>query len=194
MGCGPQCLKTRKTVTCIFPPSNERSTHAACSAQPKQPYDKAYSHTYSSVTERETRGLQQKKHPSIVSERFTINSTRLFPTTAQSLVAWAGGGAGRRARVTTMAHMFHVRSSPCPAPNLQPSPLSCTLLAPPSPAASRPPGPHLAPHHMPSLRLGSTQTPCPTPISCSSVARGRAPRPSPTARAGVRGPARRAEP
>ena len=38
--------------------------------------------------------------------------------------------------VTDMNGMFYVRSSPCPAPNLQSSP-SCTLLAPRSSAASR---------------------------------------------------------
>ena len=38
--------------------------------------------------------------------------------------------------VTDMSVMFKVRSSPCPAPNLQSSP-SCTLLAPRSSAASR---------------------------------------------------------
>ena len=39
--------------------------------------------------------------------------------------------------VTDMAYMFWVRSSPCPAPNLQSSHLPCTLLAPRSPATSR---------------------------------------------------------
>ena len=50
------------------------------------------------------------------------------------------------------------------------------------------------PARLGSVALGGGQTPCPTPISCSSVARGRAPRPSPLlamARAGVRGPAPR---
>eukprot|EP00964_Phaeocystis_antarctica_P092873 scaffold59814_cov56-Phaeocystis_antarctica.AAC.1 len=113
-----------------------------------------------------------------------------------------------------MQQMFTVRSSPCPAPNLQSSPLPCALLAPRSPAASRPPctprprtvcppfdsrqnarafnqplsfdtssvtsmqsirasslhaacpavarrlpppGPHLAPHRMPSLRLSAVR-------------------------------------
>eukprot|EP00964_Phaeocystis_antarctica_P068808 scaffold41714_cov51-Phaeocystis_antarctica.AAC.2 len=93
--------------------------------------------------------------------------------------------------VTTMTYMFRVRSSPCPARQsaVEPS-------LPHSAAASRPPGPHLAPHHMPSLRLGRAQTPCPTPTSCSSVASGRAPRPLPllaTARAGVREAARQTE-
>eukprot|EP00964_Phaeocystis_antarctica_P111814 scaffold76089_cov57-Phaeocystis_antarctica.AAC.1 len=89
--------------------------------------------------------------------------------------------------------MFYVRSAPCPAPNLQSSP----PLNAACPAVARrlsPPGPNLAQHRMSSLRLGSSQTPCPTPTSCSSVARGRAPRPSPPldmARAGVRGPAPR---
>eukprot|EP00964_Phaeocystis_antarctica_P099931 scaffold65681_cov57-Phaeocystis_antarctica.AAC.2 len=93
------------------------------------------------------------------------------------------------------------RPAPCTASyalpaNLQSSPLPCTLLAPPWPAASRPLGPQLLPHRMPSLRLGRAQTPCPTPTSYSSVARGRAPRPLPLlamARAGVRETARRAE-
>eukprot|EP00964_Phaeocystis_antarctica_P100998 scaffold66525_cov60-Phaeocystis_antarctica.AAC.1 len=91
-----------------------------------------------------------------------------------------------------MAGMFNVRSSPRPrAPNLQSSPLPCARYLrrghPPTPAT--PP----IPQRMPSLRLGRPETPCPTPTSCSSVVRGRAPRPSPplaTARAGVRGPAR----
>ena len=42
---------------------------------------------------------------------------------------------------------------------------------------------------VPSLRLGRAQAPCPPPTSCSSVAHGRAPRPSPVlamARAGLR--------
>ena len=52
--------------------------------------------------------------------------------------------------VTTMLGMFEVRSSPCPAPNLQSSPrlhAACTAVA------RRPPDPpHLAPHRMPSFR------------------------------------------
>eukprot|EP00964_Phaeocystis_antarctica_P107493 scaffold72198_cov60-Phaeocystis_antarctica.AAC.4 len=91
--------------------------------------------------------------------------------------------------------MFAVRSSPCPAPNLQSSPFlhaACTAVA----RRLCPRGLHHAPHRTPSLRLGRAQTPCPTPTSCSSVARGRAPRPSPllaTARAGVREAARQTE-
>merc|ERR1712153_244435 len=48
---------------------------------------------------------------------------------------------------------------------------------------------HLAPYHLPSYRLGRTRPPCPPPTSCSSVAHGRAPRPSPlpaTTRPGLR--------
>ena len=73
--------------------------------------------------------------------------------------------------VVDMNGMFYVRSSPCPAPNLQSSPLPCTLRASRSPAALPPSWatPRSAPH-MPSLRLGRPQTPCPTPTSCSSVA------------------------
>ena len=96
--------------------------------------------------------------------------------------------------VTTMQRLFYVRSFPRALPRICSRALPCTLRASPSPAASRLPGHTFPPQHMPSLRLGRAQTPCPTPTSCSSVARGRAPRPSPTARAGVRGPARRAEP
>eukprot|EP00964_Phaeocystis_antarctica_P102342 scaffold67699_cov63-Phaeocystis_antarctica.AAC.2 len=95
-----------------------------------------------------------------------------------------------------MPYMFVVRSSPRPAPNLQSSPAPCTLSASRSPAAFPSPGHTFPPQHMPSLRLGRPQTPCPTPTSCSSVARGRAPRPSPllaTARAGVWEAARRTE-
>eukprot|EP00964_Phaeocystis_antarctica_P093008 scaffold59922_cov49-Phaeocystis_antarctica.AAC.2 len=93
-----------------------------------------------------------------------------------------------------MAEMFFVRSSPCPAPDLQSSPplhAACTAIAC---HLLQHPAPQLAPHRMPSLRLGRAETPCPPPTSCSSVARGRAPRPSPPlamARAGVRGPAPR---
>eukprot|EP00964_Phaeocystis_antarctica_P021151 scaffold11710_cov51-Phaeocystis_antarctica.AAC.1 len=43
--------------------------------------------------------------------------------------------------VTTMYKMFSVRSSQCPAPNLQPSPLPCTLRAPRSSTACRLPPP-----------------------------------------------------
>eukprot|EP00964_Phaeocystis_antarctica_P061637 scaffold36844_cov58-Phaeocystis_antarctica.AAC.3 len=98
--------------------------------------------------------------------------------------------------VTTMYrmyNMFYVRSSPCPAPQsaVEPCPARCVpRRRPPPPAFS----PQTAPHYMPSLRLGRAQTPCPTPTSCSSGARGRAPRSSPMARAGVREPARRTEP
>ena len=55
--------------------------------------------------------------------------------------------------VTSMYSMFHVRFSPCPAPNLPSSPLPNAVRAPPSPAALPPPGPHLAAHRMPSVRL-----------------------------------------
>eukprot|EP00964_Phaeocystis_antarctica_P039806 scaffold22763_cov61-Phaeocystis_antarctica.AAC.2 len=52
-----------------------------------------------------------------------------------------------------MAYMFHVRSSPYPAPNLQSSPplhAACTAVARHLP----PPGTlHFFPHRMPSVRL-----------------------------------------
>eukprot|EP00964_Phaeocystis_antarctica_P004953 scaffold2698_cov48-Phaeocystis_antarctica.AAC.5 len=55
--------------------------------------------------------------------------------------------------VTNMGYMFSVRSSPCPAPNLQSSPplhAACTAVA----RRLRPPGTlHLAPHCMPFFRL-----------------------------------------
>ena len=66
--------------------------------------------------------------------------------------------------VTDMGHMFQVGSAYGPTalrPNLQSGLLSCMPLAPPSPhTPSPPPGPypahaHLAPHRMPSFRLGS---------------------------------------
>ena len=44
-----------------------------------------------------------------------------------------------------------------PCPPIYSRAFACTLLAPPSPAALRSAGPHLAPHRMPSFRLGSTQ-------------------------------------
>eukprot|EP00964_Phaeocystis_antarctica_P155022 scaffold123982_cov51-Phaeocystis_antarctica.AAC.1 len=50
-----------------------------------------------------------------------------------------------------MQQTFWVRSSPCPASNLQPSPplhAACAAVARRLP----PPGAHLAPHRMPSLR------------------------------------------
>ena len=54
-------------------------------------------------------------------------------------------------RVTNMFRMFRVRSSPCPAPNLQSSPpmhaTTCSAVALRLP----PPGPHLVPHRMPSF-------------------------------------------
>eukprot|EP00964_Phaeocystis_antarctica_P111735 scaffold76028_cov43-Phaeocystis_antarctica.AAC.1 len=68
-------------------------------------------------------------------------------------------------------------------------------LAPTLPHTLSPPGPHHSPHRMPSFRLGRAR-PCPPPTSCSSVARERAPRPSPLlamARAGVREAAQVAE-
>ena len=60
--------------------------------------------------------------------------------------------------VTNMGGMFRVRSTPCLTPNLQSSPplhAACATVARRLP----PPGPHLAPHRMPSFRLGSTRTP-----------------------------------
>eukprot|EP00964_Phaeocystis_antarctica_P032959 scaffold18676_cov52-Phaeocystis_antarctica.AAC.2 len=53
-----------------------------------------------------------------------------------------------------MHAMFFVRSSPCPAPNLQSSPPlrpACTAVARRLP----PQGPHLAPHRVPSVRLSA---------------------------------------
>eukprot|EP00964_Phaeocystis_antarctica_P078705 scaffold48962_cov58-Phaeocystis_antarctica.AAC.6 len=79
-----------------------------------------------------------------------------------------------------MRDMFKVRSARALPRScaVEPSPARCVprgrhLPPPPWPAC------HLAPHRMPSSRLGRAQTPCPTPTSCSFVARGRAPRPSP---------------
>eukprot|EP00964_Phaeocystis_antarctica_P039407 scaffold22546_cov49-Phaeocystis_antarctica.AAC.2 len=55
-----------------------------------------------------------------------------------------------------MYYMFYVRSSPCPAPNLQPSPplhAACTAIARRFP----PPGPNLAQHRMHSFRLSAVR-------------------------------------
>eukprot|EP00964_Phaeocystis_antarctica_P101259 scaffold66749_cov51-Phaeocystis_antarctica.AAC.3 len=52
-----------------------------------------------------------------------------------------------------MSFMFNVRSSPCPAPNLQSRPAlhaACIAVA-----RSPPDPPHLAPHRMPSFRLSA---------------------------------------
>ena len=54
--------------------------------------------------------------------------------------------------VTNMWATFSVRSSPCPTPNLQSSPpvhAACAAVARHLP----PPGPHLAPHRMPSFHF-----------------------------------------
>eukprot|EP00964_Phaeocystis_antarctica_P062410 scaffold37392_cov69-Phaeocystis_antarctica.AAC.1 len=51
--------------------------------------------------------------------------------------------------------MFAVRSSPCPAPNLQSRALPCTLCAPRSPAAASRLSPHLAAQVMPAFRLSA---------------------------------------
>eukprot|EP00964_Phaeocystis_antarctica_P016220 scaffold8959_cov55-Phaeocystis_antarctica.AAC.3 len=56
--------------------------------------------------------------------------------------------------VTTMYSMFLVRSSPCPAPNLQPRPLLCTLRAPRSPDCPPTRIPRPAPHAL-SYRLSA---------------------------------------
>ena len=52
--------------------------------------------------------------------------------------------------------MFIVRSSPCPAPNLQSNPplhAACTAVARRLP----PPSPHVVPHRMPSFRLSAAR-------------------------------------
>jgi surface protein len=97
-------------------------------------------------------------------------------------------------RVTDMRYMFNVRCSPRPAPRapqpaVAPSPLHAACVhrdcaRTPAEAARTSP---LIPR-TPSLRLGSTHSPCPPPTSCTSAARGRATRPSTTgmARAGRR--------
>ena len=93
--------------------------------------------------------------------------------------------------VTDMRGMFDVRCSPRPIPAPQPPkepavsrPLPCKLRAPRLRPYNR--GRRLARRlsliprpYTPSLRLGRTQSPCPPPTRCSSVARGRAPPPSP---------------
>ena len=76
------------------------------------------------------------------------------------------------------AQLFESRA-PC-MPSLPP----CTLCP-----SLPPPGTHLAPITRPPFDSGSTHPPCPPRTSCSSAARGRAPRPSPSlamARAGLR--------
>ena len=77
--------------------------------------------------------------------------------------------------VTNMDRFLDVRTSPRALPS--------NLLSCASPLIPR----------MPSVRLGRAKTPCPTPTSCSRAARGRAPRPSPIARAGAREAAQVAE-
>eukprot|EP00964_Phaeocystis_antarctica_P113549 scaffold77564_cov42-Phaeocystis_antarctica.AAC.2 len=55
-----------------------------------------------------------------------------------------------------MADMFSVRTSPCPAPNLQSSPplhAACTAVA----RHLRPAGLHLAPHRTPFFRLSAVR-------------------------------------
>ena len=108
-----------------------------------------------------------------------------FRLSAQSTIALNQPLTFDTSSVTNMQSMFYVRSSPCPAPNLHSSPPICG-----APRLSPPSGPQLARHRMlPSLRPGRTRNLCPPPTSCSSAARGRAPRPSPPldmARAGLR--------
>ena len=94
--------------------------------------------------------------------------------------------AAQLRHVQRHSHGLHVLRAlcACPAPPSLESvpPCACRLHR-------RRPTPSHRASHVPSFRLGRTQTPCPTPTSCSSVARGRAPRPSPPlamARAGVR--------
>ena len=60
--------------------------------------------------------------------------------------------------VTDMRDMFRVRSPPWPAPNLHSSPplnAACPVVARRPPASRA--GPQLAPHRMPSFRLGSAR-------------------------------------
>eukprot|EP00964_Phaeocystis_antarctica_P028700 scaffold16196_cov48-Phaeocystis_antarctica.AAC.1 len=79
----------------------------------------------------------------------------------------------------------HVRRAlrrACHAPTaLQSGPLrvraTCARRCPTPSPAFRPA--HLARHRTPLFRLGRAHPPCPPPTSCSSVAHGRAPRPSP---------------
>eukprot|EP00964_Phaeocystis_antarctica_P109113 scaffold73604_cov48-Phaeocystis_antarctica.AAC.1 len=71
-------------------------------------------------------------------------------------------------KVTYMLRMFWVRSSPCPAPNLQSSPplhAACATVVRRLP----PPGPHLAPHRMPSFRQDAQAFNQPLSFDTSSV-------------------------
>ena len=91
-------------------------------------------------------------------------------------------------RVLDMSNMFAVRCSPHPArPNRRSRPLRalppvCTVYTPAGEAARAPL--ILYPVHALRPTLGRAKTPCPTPTSCSSAARGRAPPNSGMARAG----------
>ena len=95
-------------------------------------------------------------------------------------------------------HDIHVPRALPPGlepPGLWSAPSACTLLAPPlPPLLPRRPAPSLVRISRPLLsNQFREQTPCPTPIDCRFVARGRATRPWPLlamAQAGVRGPAR----
>ena len=84
-----------------------------------------------------------------------------------------------------MQHMFYVRSARALAPSLQSGPTHACRLRRRRPTPPRLPTRISPPIACPPFRLGRTRTPCPTPTSCLSVARGRAPRPSPITRAGV---------
>ena len=90
-------------------------------------------------------------------------SLRASPRPPASARAPASQPAPRSASHALQRHdhmygMFYVRSSPCPAPNLQSSPPPCTLRAPRSPSFHlSPPGLQLAPHHVPSFRLSAVR-------------------------------------
>ena len=105
-----------------------------------------------------------------------------LPSTWQNAAAFNQLLTFDTSSVTTMDSMFYVRSARAPRSPL-PSVLNPTLKRAARAAAAShalpPPDPHLAPHRLPSLQRGRTQTPCPMPTSCSSVARGSAPLPSP---------------
>eukprot|EP00964_Phaeocystis_antarctica_P052042 scaffold30426_cov61-Phaeocystis_antarctica.AAC.4 len=56
-----------------------------------------------------------------------------------------------------MYRMFHVRSARALPPSFESIPPPVMPLAPLPPESLSPSGPHLAPHRMPSFRLGSSR-------------------------------------
>jgi len=120
-------------------------------------------------------------------------ASHALPSTRQGASAFNQPLSFDTSSVTNMYQMFNVRSARALGPQAS-SQAPCMQSLPPRIPSLPPPGTHLAPHYTrPPFDSGRAQTPCPPPTSCSSAARGRAPRPSPPlamARAGLREAAR----